>query len=177
MSSLPRRLPYVRLGKEDDSIISSNLPFQKKKKKKLLYLLFRFCRTSRISIIFSRSIWIIVVIFWKLKNRKISSPAILIFIFFTRGRNFALFLRLVKSGRGDDVSTFPLSPSFSIALKARDLNRIFGKKEEERELKTASETWWKSTFMRWKVSMSNGGAWLIISRNRRLSAGRIDKRA
>lgn len=139
MSSLPRRLPYVRLGKEDDSIISSNLPFQKKKKKKkLLYLLFRFCRTSRISIIFSRSIWIIVVIFWKLKNRKISSQ-ILIFTFFTR--NFALFLRLVKSGRGDDVSTFPLSPSFSVALKARDLNRIFGKKEEERELKTASETW------------------------------------
>lgn len=142
MSSLPRRLPYVRLGKEDDSIISSNLPFQKKKKKKkLLYLLFRFCRTSRISIIFSRSISIIVVIFWKLKNRKISSPAILIFIFFRRGRNFALFLRLVKSGREDDVSTFPLSPSFSVALKARDLNRIFGKKEEERELKTASETW------------------------------------
>lgn len=137
MSSLPRRLPYVRLGKEDDSIISSNLPFQKKKKKKLLYLLFRFCRTSRISIIFSRSIWIIVVIFWKLKNRKISSQ-ILIFTFFRR--NFALFLRLVKSGRGDDVSTFPLSLSFSVALKARDLNRI-GKKEEERELKTASETW------------------------------------
>lgn len=136
MSSLPRRLPYVRLGKEDDSIISSNLPFQKKKKKKLLYLLFRFCRTSRISIIFSHSI--IVVIFWKLKNRKISSQ-ILIFTFFRR--NFALFLRLVKSGRGDDVSTFPLSPSFSVALKARDLNRIFGKKEEERELKTASETW------------------------------------
>lgn len=27
MSSLPRRLPYVRLGKEDDSIISSKLAF------------------------------------------------------------------------------------------------------------------------------------------------------
>lgn len=113
MSSLPRRLPYVRLGKEDDSIISSNLPFQKKKKKKkLLYLLFRFCRTSRISIIFSRSIWIIVVIFWKLKNRKISSQILI-------SRSFSFVFGRVES----------------------DLNRIFGKKEEERELKTASETW------------------------------------
>lgn len=139
MSSLPRRLPYVRLGKEDDSIISSKLAFPEEEEEEEASLSpVSLLSNISNSIIFSRSIWIIVVIFWKLKNRKISSQ-ILIFTFFRR--NFALFLRLVKSGRGDDVSTFPLSPSFSVALKARDLNRIFGKKEEERELKTASETW------------------------------------